>query len=146
MKKLYLTLALLMCFTSQIHAKSYAIQLAASKSPQLETFAHLEKFGTLYITDAGNGLVRTRLGPFSDKKTALDALGKVHAAGHPTAILTKADSDTGMATGNSASSSTTHSVYSSHKWNSLTAEQQSNTVILDGVLHLKNGNEFTPLY
>ena len=146
MKKLYLTLSLLMCFTSQIHARDYAIQLEASKSPQLDKFTELEEFGNLYITDAGNGFIRTRLGPFSDKHMTLDILKKVKAAGYPSAFLAIENND---AIESSAISSTytgsTHIMQNAPEWNLLTAEQQANVVTLDGTLHIKNGNDFIPL-
>lgn len=146
MKKLYLTLSLLMCFTSQIHARDYAIQLAASKSPQLDKFTELEEFGNLYITDAGNGFIRTRLGPFSDKQMTLEILNKVKAAGYPNAFLAI---EKNAAIENSATSSTytgsTHIMQNAPEWNSLTPEQQANVVKLDGTFQIKDGNNFIPL-
>ncbi len=142
MKKLYLTLGLLMCFASQIHAGQFAIQLTASKTPQLAPFMQLEEFGNLYTTDAGNGFIRTRLGTFSGKQAALEALAKVHAAGHSNAFLVNADSDTGAIVENS---SPTNYLQDSTKWQMLSAEQQANVVNLDGTLHVKNGDDFIPL-
>jgi hypothetical protein len=146
MKKLYLTLALLMCFASQIHAGEFAIQLTASKTPQLAPFTQLEEFGNLYTTDAGNGFIRTRLGTFSGKQAALEALTKIHAAGYKTAFLVNADS-TDMNSGTSMTAENTSSTYlqDSTEWQGLTAEQQANVVNLDGTLHIKSGDNFIPL-
>ncbi len=146
MKKLYFILALLMCFTSQTYAGTYAIQLAASKTPELATFASLEEFGNLYTTDAGNGLIRTRLGPYLSKQTALEALTKVHAAGHSTAFLANAGSDD-MGSGTSMTFENTSSNYQqdSTELQGLSEEQQANVVNLDGTLHIKNGDDFIPL-
>ena len=142
MKKLYLTLGLLMCFSSQIHAGEFAIQLTASKTPQLAPFTQLEQFGNLYTTDAGNGFIRTHLGTFSGKQAALEALTKVHAAGYPNAFLVNAGANASATVENS---SPTNYLQDSTKWQMLSAEQQANVVNLDGTLHIKNGDDFTPL-
>jgi len=146
MKKLYLTLGLLMCFASQTNADTYAIQLTASKTPQLASFVQLEELGNLYTTAAGNGFIRTRLGPYPNKQIALETLAKVHTAGYSTAFLANyiagENSNPGMTTENSSS---TYGLQGSSEWQMLSAEQQANVVNLDGTLHIKNGDEFTPL-
>ena len=144
MKKLYLTLGLLMCITSQIHAGDYAIQLSASKSPQLTAYKPLEKFGNLYTTNADNGFIRTRLGTLHGKQIALETLAKVHAAGYPNAFLVNADTIVGTDMTIKESTSAYDS-QSSPEWQMLNAEQQANIVNLDGVLHIKDGENFTPL-
>lgn len=143
MKKLYLTLGFLMCFTSQIHAGDYAIQLSATKTPALSQFASLEEFGNLYTTNADNGLIRTRLGPFYGKEKALEALAKVHTAGFQNAILVNADTNSNI--NNTVTTNSENYLQDSVEWQSLDSKQQANVVNLDGVLHIKEGDNFTPL-
>ena len=140
MKKSYLTLGLLMCLTSQIHAGDYSIQLSAARTPQLAAFTALEKFGNLYTTNANNGFIRTRLGPFYSKPAALETLAKVHAAGHPNAFLVNADANTSIKT-----STLEYNPQTLPELQMLNAEQQANIVNLDGVLHIKEGVNFIPL-
>lgn len=140
MKKLYPTLGLLMCITSQIHAGDYAIQLSASKSPQLTVYKPLEKFGNLYTTTTDNGFIRTRLGTLHGKKIALETLAKVHAAGYPNAFLVNADTNVTAKT-----PTPEYNSQNAPEWQMLNAEQQANIVNLDGVLHIKEGDNFTPL-
>lgn len=132
-------------------ASQYAIQLEASKSPNLNRYEDLSIHGKLYTVAANKGYTRIRLGPFENKNSALNALEKVHAAGYSNAfIATYHGNDI---TASAADSNTAQRRYDIEnfdvktlkEWNMLSPEQQANLVYLDGELHVKNGDKFTPL-
>lgn len=152
MKKHYKILALLIIVAGPVSAGQYAVQLEASKSPQLERYKQLSVHGELYTVAADNGYIRTRLGPYDSKAAALAVLEQVHEAGYADAFLAKYNSG-GITAGSSVASSASRHQYdvenfdvrSLPEWGNLTPEQQSNIVYLDGVLHVKNGDEFIPM-
>lgn len=140
-------LLLLTLISGHCIADQYAIQLEASKAPRLERFESLSKLGTLYTEAAGNGYIRTRIGPYESKKLALDVLNEVHAAGYTAAIITQQKNSYEILPSVSSQQFDIQSfdVKTLKEWSMLTQEQQSNLVYLDGVLHVKNGNRFIPL-
>lgn len=140
--------------SSQVLASQYAVQLEASKSPDIKRFQALSVYGKLYTVTAENGYVRTRLGPYDSKGKALDVLEQVHQAGYTDAFLAK--QKPGKANSPLVSSAVpnkrTHKydietldVKTLKEWKMLTPEQQANLVYLDGELHVKNGSRFIPL-
>ena len=132
-------------------ANQYAVQLEASKSPDLNRYKDLGVHGNLYTVAADKGYTRTRLGPFENKNKALAVLYKVRASGYSDAFIAKHHGDD--ITSSSADLNTTRRHYDIEnfdvktlkEWNMLSAEQQANLVYLDGRLHVKNGDTFTPL-
>lgn len=149
--KVNLTLLTIALFTSQVYANEYAIQLEASKAPELSRYQQLDTLGQLYTTPTGTGYTRARLGPFSNKEDALDALNKVHAAGYQDAFLAKEnrDNETQSLSSNPVSSNPediyNFDVKTLPVWQKLTTQQRENLVYLDGKLHIKNGDDFTPI-
>ena len=150
MKKI---LILSLFVTGPVIASQYAVQLEASKSPDLERYQSLSEYGTLYTIDGNNGYIRTRLGPYENKNAALDVLEQVHAAGFYDAYVAKKQTS-GFTENTSLISSDVKKnqrsienfdVKTLKEWKILTPEQQANVVYLDGVLHIKNGSQFTPL-
>ena len=153
MKKYYKILTLLTIVTGSASASQYAVQLEASKTPQLARFEHLGTHGELYTVAADNGYIRTRLGPYEQKSDAMTVLAQVHNAGFTQAFVAKEQNQSNKTT---HSSSNTHSYKNRHNiesvdvkalpaWQKLSTEQQNNVVYLDGALHVKDGNVFTPL-
>ena len=144
-------LVLLMLVTGQGVAGQFAIQLEASRSPGLDQFQALSRFGRLYTETAQSGYIRTRLGPFANKAMALDVLQKVHAEGFTKAIVARHQDNANAAlpapaiAPNHRHDIDSFDVKTLKEWNLLTSQQQKNLVYLDGELHIKNGDEFTPL-
>ena len=150
MKK-YRILILLTLVTAKGWAEQYAVQIEASKSPQLQHYEALKVHGNLYTGKASNGYIWTRLGSYENKSRALDILKEVHAAGYNNAIITvqKSNNITSLS---GLSKPTKHQyeienfdVKTLKEWKMLTADQQANLVYLDGELHVKNGDKFIPL-
>ena len=154
MKKILMLLTLVTApalITVPAMASQYAVQLEASKSPDLGRYQALSAHGNLYTVAASNGYTRTRLGPYENKNIALDVLDKVKAAGYADAFIAKQQSS------DITSSVALHpakrqydienfDVKTLKEWKMLTPEQQANLVYLDGKLHVKSGNKFTPLH
>jgi hypothetical protein len=151
MKKHYRLLLLLLLITEQGWADQYAVQLEASKSPSLERYEALSVHGNLYTVSGDNGFIRARLGPYESKDRALDILRDVRAAGYTDAFIARQQSSD-VTKPSMESKRTKHEhdskifdVRTSKEWKMLTPEQQANAVYLDGVLHVKDGDQFISL-
>lgn len=153
MNKTLLSLILIigsLLFSLSSFASQYAVQLEASKSPDIGRYESLSAYGKLYTIAADNGYTRTRLGPYASKTKALEVLDNVRAAGFTDAFIAKQQSGTKSTANQSVTTKgqfdiETFDVKTLKEWKMLTPEQQANLVYLDGKLHVKNGNEFTPL-
>lgn len=150
MKNHFKTILLLSLVSGQSLAGQYAIQLEASKSPHLPRFDTLHAYGSLYTEAADNGYIRTRLGPYDSKDQARETLQQIHDVGFPEAIMVKHQSggvSQPVALKNTTQTSDIENfdVKTLKEWNMLTPEQQKNLVYLDGKLHIKDGDSFTPL-
>lgn len=151
MKKHCGVLILLALFTQQGWAGQYAVQLEASRTARMSHFEPLRVHGNLYTESSDNGYIRTRLGPYENKNIALDILKDVRAAGYTDAFITRHHGNTDKSLSSSSYSSIhkydidNFDVKSLKEWKLLSPEQQANLVYLDGVLHVKNGDNFTSL-
>ena len=150
--KTYLKLVALLSFIpAQGLAGDYAVQLEASKLPDVKRYEALRVHGNLYLTAGDNGYTRTRLGPYEHKDEALDVLQKVRAAGYADAFLAEQQPGDGSSSStrigaNSQPDDIEHlDVSASKEWKMLTPDQQANLVYLDGVPHIKDGERFIPL-
>lgn len=136
--------------TPSTWASQYAVQLEASKSPDLNRYEALSVHGKLYTEVADNGYTRTRLGPYENKTKALDVLDKVRTAGYTDAFIAKQQKSEPTTAVTSTTAKRQYDienfdVKTLKEWKMLTDEQQANLVYLDGKLHVKNGNDFIPL-
>lgn len=149
MKTHFKSLILLILSTSHSWSGVYTIQLEASKAPDLADYQSLTMYGKPYNLPAENGVIRTRLGTFTDKNVALDTLDKIHAAGYTDAFLTNKHSTLQTRTADLTFDDTypdeTFDLTKIKGWDRLTIKQQANVVFLDGRLHIKNSDTFTPL-
>jgi hypothetical protein len=150
MKQYCVGLTLLLFVTGQAMAGQYAVQLEASRSPSLAKFQELSAYGRLYTETTEQGYIRKRMGPYENRIEALDVLKQVHAAGYKDAIITRqqgssAASSHAVNTPNYAYDIEKFDVKTLKEWKLLTPEQQKNLVYLDGKLHIKSGDQFTPL-
>lgn len=151
MKKYCRLSVLLTAAASHCFANEYAVQLEASKSPNLKNYQALSVHGNLYTSAAGNGYIRVRLGPYENKKEALSVLSNLHAEGYTTAFVAEqSNNEASVAPITAGSTKQGHNIDSFDvrtlkEWHMLTKEQQSNLVYLDGELHIKNGDLFIPL-
>lgn len=142
--------------TEAAWASQFAVQLEASKSPDLNRYASLSVHGKLYTVNTDNGYTRTRLGPYENKSKALEILEKVRAAGYADAFVARHDN--GVSTSSAPAPAKppagkvrygdieNFDVKTLKEWSMLTPEQQKNLVYLDGKLHIKDGNNFIPLH
>ena len=148
MKKTILLFVLTYLCSTSLLASDYAIQLESSKNPQLSRFKQVATLGKLYTEPYKNGYIRTRLGLYNSKAQALKILESVHHAGFSDAFIVY-EKDAVASSKHTAVKAQhdmdSFDVKTLPEWAELTPEQQKNIVYLDGVLHIKNGNHFTPL-
>ncbi len=136
-------LFLTVSFSSFAHEEHYVVQIAAVKTLDVIAYEAAKEYGTLEILNSADGINRVQLGDFKKRLDAERALKKVRALGFSDAfILFKHGDDLDIE--DSVASSVGDPV-SHPAWKHLTAEQRDNIVILDGIFHVKEGDEFVPL-
>lgn len=140
---------------TQADNSQFSIQVVASESPDLANFKELLEFGSPYIENTDNSLVRVKVGSFSSRVNAEKALEKIRNKGFkdafissytgkavtfaekkiiPTTIIKKASYGNKL-----ADPETTKG------WAKLSEGQKKNVVYLDGILHLHVDGDFIPL-
>ena len=148
---------MLVSFNAFGEDNTYTIQLEASKQPDLNRYSTIEQYGVLYTEETNRGLVRVRIGNYDSTSEAKSALGQIKSQGFNDAYITVTSADAGATSqpladsyslipASSAPGDTPiRSPESLPIWHDLSEEQRANVVYLDGVLHIKEGDTFTPL-
>lgn len=136
-------------------AGHFTIQVGAYKDLSREVLDKAESLGAVDTVRSGS-ITKVTVGEYSDRATASAALPAVQSAGFSDAFVRQVEHSDGSA---SASAKTpAHGAHAHGKdthvhlpqaiekrISELTEEQKSKVVLLDGKLHLKEGNTFTPL-
>jgi hypothetical protein len=152
--------ALVILFSSSVStsafAGNYGVQVGAFKNVPWELISRLEAFDSV-TTLQGKSITSVVVGNFDSVSDARITLARLESAGYRDAFvrdLDKARALSSMQTSTNASGTPYQasgyenqrfSTSEKAKWDSLTPEQQLNAVILDGKLHLKQGDKFTPI-
>jgi len=122
----------------------YDIQLGAYKRYVEDNFIHLEQYGSLYTKNTKRGLTRVRIGHYESQSEARKALKQIQASGFRDAFMVTSVTDSADSTADLAAET-----YSRPEtmpiWQQLSDEQRRNVVYLDGVLYIKEGNDFISL-
>lgn len=145
--QLFVLLIIYLC-SGETWAAQYAIQLEASKAPNLEFYRALSIYGNLYTVDTNQGYIRTRLGPYSTRNEAQRVLKQVHLAGFNDAFISKEQSEkdvSSLGLPMPIDAAYNFKVINIKEWKKLTAEQKAGLVSQNGVLHIKTGDTITPL-
>lgn len=153
----WLPLALaLVGWSTATTAAEYAIQVGAFKSPT-QTFAeNLRSYGEVNTSQSSSGITIFTVGRYGSVDEAKGDLNRI-AADYPGAFVRNMPSAAGsvdvasMASG--ASTAATRKVATQQRkkspdtqlWDSLSDSERRRVVYLDGVLHLKQGDQFVPL-
>ncbi len=123
---------------------TYDIQLGAYKQYLEDNFLHLEEYGSLHTKNTKSGLTRVRIGHYESQSEAKQALKQIQANGFRdafvvTSVSHPADLSAELAVENYSRPETMPI------WQQLSNEQRRNVVYLDGVLYMKEGNDFISL-
>ena len=131
----------------------FSIQIAATKSSSLSFYKQSTNFDSLYADTTNSALTKIKLGAYNSHEEAEKHLSKIRKSGFPDAFIspyTKQNSTSFSTNSELNKVVTSHNTNplnheSSPAWQGLTHEQRRNTVYLDGVLHIREGDKFTPL-
>lgn len=117
----------------------FSVQVGAYASPAQGLRESLTEYGSVTIDNSG-ALSRYLVGNFNSRGEAELLRDELRAAGFDDAFVRSIGTATQGHAHDDGVSGKDQSLLSK-----LTAEQRANAVYLDGVLHLKNGDNFTPL-
>lgn len=140
--------ALLIACASGAQASDYVVQIGAFSKDVSDYLEPARSYGQIVERQTSSGATSYSVGPFaseSDARTALDLLQEHY----PDAFVRQHQGDAATI----ASSRTTTSPVIARTGNlsnaqtlaNLTAEERERVVYLDGILHVKEGDEFIPL-
>ncbi|MEM6708804.1 MAG: SPOR domain-containing protein [Pseudomonadota bacterium] len=149
---------------SPLVSADYSVQIGAFRNPSESFVAAARSVGTVYAVERSNGVRAIMVGNFADRSDA-DSARETLMETYPGAFVTTASPTavqfaeaTGASTlannspAQAQSSATgangvrrTSNATEAALLDGLTEEERRRVVYLDGKLHLKNGNDFTPL-
>ncbi|MEM1229179.1 MAG: SPOR domain-containing protein [Pseudomonadota bacterium] len=151
---------LALCATGAAQAEDYTIQIGAFSTPSDRFAASARSEGTLYYTARDGGMVALSIGRYASFAAAQNQLAQLQDS-YPDAYVRRADPDAaqrwpGGGAGIAAeTASATRAARGSaaRRTNApddailatLSEAERKNVVYLDGKLHVKEGNRFTPL-
>ena len=140
----------LLLISGSAHAE-YSVQIGAFKEPAPSFTAAAEKVGKLYRSKSPTGLTRLQVGRFATKKEASIARTALLGAGYEGAFVVEKGVSLRAATDAARTSNTTRT-YSAPRtapaadpMAGVPADLRDRVVILDGRLHVVEGETFTPL-
>lgn len=129
-------------------AAEYVVQIGAFRNPHADFGEAAAEIGVLSTRESPSGLTRFVVGSFATEAEAQQAMRRLRAAGYSDAFVRRTIADAraiedlpaieelpAVGAGPSERS----------RFESLPRELRARTVYLDGVLHVKEGDRFTPL-
>ncbi len=78
---------LLLLAGASAQAQTYAVQIGAFSNPNAQVLDEARRIGELYTAPAPNGLTRYRVGPFATEQLALSARDTLRQLGFPDAFI-----------------------------------------------------------
>ena len=129
----------------------YSIQIAAVKNTPLDFYEQLTGFDSLYAEQSSAGFIKIKFGSYSSREEAEKNLVIVKGKGFSDAFIssyTKQLDGVSIDTKNKHSGRRIDGSIEPSKlpaWSRLTGEQRKNIVYLDGVLHVREGDNFKPI-
>jgi len=147
---LTLAFALALITNSATAVAEFTIQVGAFKNPS-EAFANqVREYGEVNTAQSGNDITVFMVGRFDTLAQANNGLAQVRSA-YPSAFVRNMPAAARRATAqpNTASAANTAAAETStpdtQLWAALSDDERRRVVYLDGVLHLKQGDQFIPL-
>lgn len=145
-----------LCLTMVSHAAAqdrYVVQVGAYEHERPELLQTLESYGEPVTVRVADDLVRVAVGYYPTVADAQETLLSLQDAGFPDAFVRERQGQfAALNVSNDVVETAPLTVYSrnaqmsaNEKLDSLSKEERDNVVLLDGRLHIKNGNEFIPL-
>jgi cell division septation protein DedD len=126
-------------------AADYTVQIGAFRNPDPSFAESASRLGSVHTSRSEAGLTRFLVGRFPTRSAAQALLEKLRGAGYSDAFVRRADPapnlpDVAQGPRPSAAAETGDA-----SLESLPADVRDKVVRLDGVLHIKEGDRFTPL-
>lgn len=153
----WLPLALaLVGWSATTNAAEYAIQVGAFKSPSQNYAENLRSYGEVNSSQSSSGVTVFTVGRYSSVDEAKSDLNRI-ASDYPGAFVRNLPSSASSASniGNigstrsaaprKAATQQSRKTPDTQLWESLSESERRRVVYLDGVLHLKQGDQFVPL-
>lgn len=135
----------------QVMAVDYAVQIGAFKQvPQSSYLDAANSYGSILRLDAGDGVTAYSIGPFGSRDDAETTRGLL-LDHYPDAFIRQVSdgqivsAPTATSDARASSAPTRVIAGAGNDLSGLTAEERQRVVYLDGVLHIKEGDSFTPL-
>jgi len=125
----------------------YSIQIAAVKHTTLGFYERVTGFDSLYEENSSAGFKKIKLGPYSSREDAEKSLEMVKNKGFSDAFISLYTTQLNGVSKNKQLDRFVGSVAPNTLpvWSRLTEEQRKNVVYLDGVLHVREGDDFKPI-
>ncbi|MCR9279832.1 MAG: SPOR domain-containing protein [Pseudomonadaceae bacterium] len=140
-------IVLIACASGAI-ANDYVVQIGAFTKDVREYLEPARSYGQIVQRATASGATSYSVGPFgseADARTALDLLQEHY----PDAFVRRHSRDSLVAQSPAAATpaviARTGNLSNEQTLANLTAEERERVVYLDGILHVKEGNEFIPL-
>ena len=148
MQTLLLALVPVIFFCSSVWADNYVIQVGAFHKVSEQTLSTVASYGN-YQQEQSGSLTRLTVGSFQYRQDAEKQLVDIKKD-YPEAFVRMVDGGKNKEHhhSNEQSSDHQHPHFSGpemEKWQHLTEGQRAHAVYLDGKLHLKYGDDFTPI-
>jgi len=136
-------------YSSLIWADQYTIQVGAFREVSEQTLSSVVRYGA-YQQEKKGDLMRLMVGSFHSRQDAEALLFEIKKS-FPQAFVRLVDQQENVERHHRLDEKTMDHQHphldgkEMKKWQNLTAEQQGHAVYLDGKLHLKYGDDFTPV-
>lgn len=128
-------------------ANDYVVQFGALKQPYEAYSEKAHRIGRVYTVTTTSGFTLYKMGPFESGASAIEAMGQLRSLGYLDAYIKDDSSKPEAITPRMANSTskTSKDVDPRMAVAALPDAVRSKIVYVDGVLHVKEGDQFTPL-
>lgn len=128
-------------------ADRYVVQFGALKQPYEEYAEKARQIGSVLAVPTKSGFTLYKLGPYESGSSAREAMGRLRSAGYRDAYVKRSASQSSISNApmTATAAMPSKSSASLQDVSALPDELRSKVVYVDGVLHVKEGDRFTPL-
>ena len=151
LRRALIAVAFAVCASPHVFA-DYTIQIGAFQEPNRSFVQSAGTLGEVRSARTGDGYLRYTVGTFSSVREAQTLLTSLQSMGYGDAFVRPMSTDSrplGAATRDNEQANVEVSVAGNSDdmlLRSLSPEERAKVVYLDGVLHIKEGDAFTPLH
>lgn len=153
-KPLMISLAVSAVYAAPSHAEDYTVQIGVFKSSNAAYVATAQSLDTVYKNLNDNGFTVYTVGSFETRSQASALKGQLMDSGYSDAFVRSTEPSTSLTADTTTTNTIKTPINASFRPSSLSDEQmlsklseveRENVVYLDGTLHLKQGETFTPV-